>query len=48
MAEFRDAFDRTMAHLGPDGWAHHVEHMAALAARSGTKKAADLPKEAGG
>jgi len=37
MAEFREAFDRTMTRLGPDGWAHHVEHLAQLAERAGTK-----------
>ncbi len=37
MAEFREAFDRTMTQIGDDGWAHHVAHMAALAQRSGTK-----------
>lgn len=39
MAEFREAFDRAMQHIGDEGWAHHVAHMAALAARSGTKPA---------
>nr|WP_066733835.1 hypothetical protein [Bradyrhizobium sp. CCH5-A9] len=38
MAEFRDAFDRAITHIGPDGWAHHVAHMAVLAARNGTKR----------
>lgn len=37
MAAFREAFDRTMTHIGPDGWAQHVEHMARLAERAGTK-----------
>jgi hypothetical protein len=33
IAEFREAFDRAMQHIGDEGWANHVAHMAALAAR---------------
>ena len=33
MTAFRHAFDLCLAHIGAEGWAEHIEHLAQLAAR---------------
>jgi hypothetical protein len=38
MLAFRKAFDRRMTEIGDEGWAHHVEHMRLLKARSGPNR----------
>ncbi len=37
MAAFRRSWDILRPAIGEEGWAHHLQHMAALAKRSGTK-----------